>query len=351
MSLGTCSPRARRARVPGLALAVCLLGLAPGVGPRLFALATPPRDEPVRGVIISTHTDGSDWGSPAMRSTMEEIRTVGAGWVSTHPYGWIRANGAIRFHEFDPEHPPAHIAHPIAEAHALGLKILIKPHLGYWGSAFSHRGEIRFHSEESWNRFFRDYERWITLMAEACRHADAFVVGTELDGTIQHVDRWRRIIAEVRKRTGAPLTYAANWTDYRKVEFWDDLDVIGIQAYFPLTHRPDPDSLAIAEGWRGVMAELREFASRENRRIAFTELGYNRSYSAPVEPWAYRVDGEDAVRVQVLCMRIALDAVEREPAVVGAFLWKWFPNPYPVGRNLQLATPEMRRAILEIWGG
>lgn len=306
--------------------------------------------ETVRGVIISTHTDGSDWSSPAMRSTMEDIRELGADWVSIHPYGWIRANGAVRFHEFNPDHPPAYIVRPIEDAHALGLKILIKPHIGYWGSPFSHRGAIHFRSEVAWDRFFGDYKRWITHLAEACRGADAFVVGTELDSTLEHEDRWRDVIAEVRKRTRMPLTYAANWSSYRNVAFWDALDVIGIQAYFPLTEHPDPDSMSIVSGWESVMTELRDFAHGQNRKIAFTELGYNRSYAAPVEPWAYRVDGNDAERVQVRCLRIALQAVEREPTVVAVFLWKWFPNPYPVGRNFQLATPGMRRAIAEIWG-
>jgi hypothetical protein len=31
------------------------------------------------------------------------------------------------------------------------------------------------------------------------------------------------------------------------------------------------------------------------------------------------------------------------------FLWKWFPNPHPVGRNFQLATPRLKRAISEVW--
>ncbi len=35
--------------------------------------------------------------------------------------------------------------------------------------------------------------------------------------------------------------------------------------------------------------------------------------------------------------------------VVGAFLWKWFPNPHPVGRNFQLATPRLRKAIADVW--
>jgi hypothetical protein len=53
--------------------------------------------------------------------------------------------------------------------------------------------------------------------------------------------------------------------------------------------------------------------------------------------------------VQERCMRIALEAIEAEPRVVGSFLWKWFPRPFSVGRNFQLATPGMSAAIREAW--
>ena len=34
------------------------------------------------------------------------------------------------------------------------------------------------------------------------------------------------------------LTFGANWyLEYEDVTFWDDLDYIGIQAYFPLTKK------------------------------------------------------------------------------------------------------------------
>ena len=118
---------------------------------------------------------------------------VGADWVSTHPYAGIRADGTVRFRDFDPENPPPRLVRPIREAHRVGLKIMIKPHLAYWGSPFGWRGEIEFADDEQWARFFDAYETWIVNVARACRDADGFAVGTELDRTLQHEARWRRI--------------------------------------------------------------------------------------------------------------------------------------------------------------
>ena len=303
----------------------------------------------VRGITISTHGGGRDWGADAIVPTLEDIRDLGANWVSIHPYAGIGADGSIRWSEIDPDNPPAHLIRPIQEAHRLGLSICIKPHIAYWRSPFAWRGEITFQQDEEWQRFWRGYREWIVQLAVVCREADGFVVGTELDRTLYFEAEWRELIAEVRQHTAAPLTYAANWTDFHRVPFWDALDVIGIQAYFPLTDEPDYDEQDIRDGWAAQMDELRDYADDHNRNILFTELGYNQSHQAPIEPWDYTVDGEDALPVQVFCMRAALTAIAAEPRIVGALLWKWFPHPRPVGHNFQLATPPIKRVISEAW--
>lgn len=337
------------ARAPGrfrpfllFALSALLPGLLACEGAGIGSL-------PVRGVIISTHGDGTDWDSPRMGETIDEIAALGANWISIHPYAWVRNHGGVAFDRFDPADPPAWITHPIEEAHRRGLRIQIKPHLGYWGSRFGWRGDIAFEEPGDWERFFEEYTEWITMLAAACAHADAFVVGTELDLTLDHEAAWRSVIAAVRERTPAPLTYAANWTHYRDVPFWDALDHVGIQAYFPLSDHEDPDSSVVVESWARVMREVAAYSERIDRPVIFTELGYNRSYTTAMEPWSYRVDGPEAERAQALCLRVALHAVEQEPCVEGVFLWKWFPNPRPIGRNFQLATPALRQVIRGSW--
>jgi hypothetical protein len=322
---------------------VCVLAAVPS--PRIGA--KPP--EVVHGITVSTHTSGHEWGTDAMRPTLEKLKAMGSNWVAIHPYARISADGSVRFREIDPERPPEHLVRPIREAHAMGLNILIKPHLAYWRSPFPWRGDISFETEDQWRRFWHDYERWIVSVAAACRDADGFVVGTELDRTLGHEDAWRRLVGKVRQQTSAALTYAANWSDYQKVGFWDALDTIGIQAYFPLTSRSSPSSEEIRRGWAAQMARLRSFAESQRRRIVFTELGYSRSYDAPVRPWDDHTDGAGAEVLAQACLREALSAIEAEPRVVGAFLWKWFPEPRPLGRNFRLATPGMTQVIREAW--
>jgi len=326
----------------------------------ITASLTTTADDPhaiVRGMTISCQSWGWEWGTDEMVATMRELKAMGINWIAIHPYAGIRADGTVSSRHIDNEiETPNWLARPIHEAHNLGLKIMIKPHLAYWGSPFRWRGNIEFETEEQWDQFFTTYGQWVSKLAELCRDADAFVVGTELDKTIAHEKKWREVIADVRRNFPGPITYAANWDRYQNVQFWDALDVIGIQAYFPLLeknddedeHREPPSASELDAGWARIMKDLHAFSERTGKKIAFTELGYNESAQAPYEPWDHRQGGHMAPEIQSLCLDRALRAIQREPDVTGAFLWKWFPGSTQRG-NFAQARPNTRKVISENW--
>ena len=298
---------------------------------------------------ISTHGGGHDWGSDAIVPTLLAIRDLGANWVAIHPYASINADGSLRWSPIAPENPPAHIARPIREAHRLGLSICIKPHIAYWRSPFSWRGEITFEDDEECQRFWRGYKQWITQVAAVGSEADGFVVGTELDLTLQYEEEWRDIIVAVRQHTDAPLTYAANWTDYQRVPFWDALDVIGIQCLFPDHRQPGLRQRGYSRRLDRPHARARRILRATQSPDSLYRIGLQPVVSSPHRALGHKVDGEEARPIQAYCMRTALAAIAAEPRVVGALLWKWFPRPRPVGRNFQLATPPIIQIISEAW--
>jgi hypothetical protein len=312
----------------------------------------------IKGVTVSTPRGSSEWGSDEMVDTLGDLETLGANWVAIHPYARIEKDGTVRWNRRDgapASEAPVWLRRPIEESHRRGLRILIKPHLAYWGN-YAWRGDISFDSPEQWERFFSTYQEWIAEIARFSHDADAFVVGTELDGTIEHLEPWRQIIAAVREEYSGPLTYAANWDAFDRVEFWNDLDMIGIQAYFPLLPEPgagevtQPAASELDRAWAQIMHRVREYSHAVGRPVLFTELGYNNSWRAPYEPWDPEVGGHNAEAVQELCMRAALRAIDLEPSVVGAFLWKWFPGTR-APRNFAMSTIAMRRVISQEWLG
>ena len=112
----------------------------------------------------------------------------------------------------------------------------------------------------------------------------------------QKLDRlWRSLIAHVRNIYHGKLTYAANFDQYYEVGFWDALDVIGINAYFPLREDllDEGEERLLGEilikGWKGVFVEIDAFYEKQhlpNMPILFSELGYTRRKNCTIEPWA-----------------------------------------------------------------
>lgn len=302
----------------------------------------------IRGMTVSTPTWGWEWGTDTMAATIGELQKDGVNWVSIHPYAAIAKDGTVRFRDIDPESPPDWLVRPIREAHARGMKVMIKPHLAYWGSGFSWRGEIRFPDPVAKERFFRTYTNWIRAVARTAREADAFSVGTELDAVLDD-GAWRTVIAEVRSVYPGSVTYAANWDRIDDVPFWDAVDVIGVQAYFPiLTAGQQPTPAALDQGWNKVLARLKALGQRHGKHVVFTELGYDTAAHAPHQPWK-GTRSEDAVAVQEACMRAAFRAIDREPTVIGAFLWKWFPGELQSG-DFRMSAPPMRALLRSTWG-
>ncbi len=97
-------------------------------------------------------------------------------------------------------------------------------------------------------------------------------------------DCWGQLIDEVRAVYSGNLTYAANFDNYHRVGFWDQLDWVGINAYFPLRHEihPWPAGTIAAEMEASWEAVFRKMSTRlknlgvGGHPVLFTELGYTR---------------------------------------------------------------------------
>jgi hypothetical protein len=307
--------------------------------------------EPVRGMTVSCEGAGLEWGSDDMAHTLDVLAGLGVNWVAIHPYGGIRDDGTVGRSRIDRVYEdPSWLTRAIRESRARNLRIMIKPHLAYWGTGFGWPGDIRFETDAEWERFFETYEVWITKVARLAEDCDAFVVGTELDQTTDHEARWRRIIAAVRRETDVPLTYAASWNAFRAVPFWDALDAIGIQSYFPLVgHEGAPTDEELSLAWRGLVDELDRYGKEHDRPVVLAELGYNRSFAAAVRPWSYPMDADPrAEELQVRCLETALSAISGSERIVGAFLWKWFPGERQHG-NFRQSVPAVREVIARHW--
>ena len=303
-----------------------------------------------KGGTVSLQTWGVEWQTPEMAQTLDELKSLGVNSFSIHPYARITNDGHVVWRVRDENR---HITVPLDWARERGLSAMVIPHLAYWGSKFSWRGEINFETAEEWERFCADYERWIVEMAKVAEahRAAVFCVGLEYKHAQTHEARWRRIIAAVRSVYRGEVTYGANWDDYEQVAFWDALDYIGILAYFPLSTLPNPSARELALAWRNLSDRLEQYSARhDGKRILFVEIGYNDSARAAAEPWSYQQGGEHAREIQERCLDAALSLTSKHSWLAGMFLWKWFPDiAHHEEEDFRVDTPHAKAVIARHW--
>jgi hypothetical protein len=313
-------------RFPPL-LAICLILSALACGSDRVESSKP---MPVRGVSLAhLHAPGVGYGSDDCRKQLDTLASLGANWISVTEFAYMPAidSPQLRFGG-DRSMTRDDVAKTIADAHARGIKVLVKPHL--WSRAFhdgKFAGDIEMKSGADWDAWFAAYGDYVVDSATRAQAAgaDAFCVGVELQKTSHRTPQWRALIARVRSVFKGALTYAATHGEWVHIQFWDDLDCIGINAYFQLADSKSPDDATIRAGWKHAFDLIDPVARRFGKPVCFTELGYSVSAKAALQPWAYD-DSEPDAGLQARLYRIALEEAKSRDYMVGVFVWKWFTS-------------------------
>lgn len=237
--------------------------------------------------------------------------------------------------------------------HSHGLKVMIKPQIWIWKGEFT--GDIKMTSEEDWLKFETQYEEFILLYAQMAAEENAalFCLGTELHAFVNERTKfWEQLIPKVRKVYKGKLTYAENWDKVEKVKIWNQLDFIGVDAYFPLSEAKSPNIEELRASWKPHKSQLKELSEIYERKVLFTEYGYRNTNYATKQPWD---SSREEVSINFELQSNALMAMYREfwkeDWFVGGFLWKWFHNHDEAGgmENNQF-TPQNKPALQVVKG-
>jgi hypothetical protein len=333
--------RLARLALAGLAVVVAALVIRPGAPAGAeSSTATASATRPLSS--LAERHRGVSWvaGGRFTGSALEPLSAVGANWIVQTPFGWqashdspeieLHTDGGVLWGETDQGLETTTLL-----ARERGIRTLLKPHLWLNRTEGKWRADIAMDSAEAWRRWFADYREFILHYARLAERLEieALAIGTELHATIrQRPADWRRLIAEVRAVYPGKLTYSANWyREFEEVGFWEDLDYIGIQAYFPLTDREDPTVEELMVGWQRHLPAIAAVARRTGRPVLFTEMGYRNSSDAAIEPWRWpnrteRRAGATDAETQARCYEAFFRTFWRRPWFAGAYIWKWFPE-------------------------
>ncbi len=243
------------------------------------------------------------------------------------------------------------IEHAIDQIHAQGMRVMLKPMVDL------RNGVWRAHINPS-AAWFAEYESymndWATF-AEA-HGVEMLSVGCEFNQPQTWEAEWRQVVAGVRARYSGPITYAANHDSYASVAWWDAVDYIGIDAYFPLTDSYNASPAELVSAWQARADSIEAWRSAAGlaQSVLFTEVGYQSADGAARTPWGVESSSPVDLQEQADAYQALLSVMTKRSWFDGAFWWSWETNPLGGGPDHAGFTPHGKPAeavLASYYGG
>jgi hypothetical protein len=213
----------------------------------------------------------------------------------------------------------------IQYAHRRGLSVFVFPtlhiqHLGHkeW------RGVLQPQNLELWwDNYFRMIRFYLHLSRE--NQVEIFSVGSELCSTESDYAHWSKLIQYSRRNFSGILMYSANWDHYHGISFMKDLDYIGMNAYFGLTDKDNPQLIELLTAWKPARKRIEEAYQLYSKPIIFTEIGYPSVDGANRNPWNYFATSHIDLQEQALCYEAFIKTWNPPPPYLhGVFFYNWW---------------------------
>ncbi|MBW2525503.1 MAG: hypothetical protein JRI23_15065 [Deltaproteobacteria bacterium] len=317
------------------------------------------------GPVENARHPDAGYGTAAGRRAMVAARQLGATWVSITPFGraWDLTGGGVDLcFEAPFEDNRRDVLAAMDDAHQQGLKVLLVPHL--WVETGGWRALMDPGSDEGWRRWTDSYAAFVLAWAEVAAEggAEMFSVGVELRSwvTTDRAPSFTALIGEVRQRYDGLLTYSGNWDDVAHTVVLGELDVIGVNAFYPLTDREGASWESLAAGGKRVAAELGNLAASWRKPVMLTEMGYTTRVDPALRPWEWPDGMADVVideQAQAFAYRALLAPLLDERWFAGFFAWRMYADPDDVSQEAEwgfsplgkLAELELRDAFTARW--
>lgn len=223
--------------------------------------------------------------SPVGVETFTPIVDVNANSVSIIPFGFVYSGDSIIYYnepfQWWGEKDEGVIA-LINYAQTKGLKVMVKPQIWMLDGVFT--GDFSLNTETQWSSFETIYKNYIMHFANIAdsMNCELFSIGTEFKTFVEERPQfWSDSIDSVRTVFSGDLTYAENWDAFQNFPHWNQLDYIGIDAYFPLSNASTPTVQECIDGWAPHLTSIASVQDQAGIPVIFTEFGYrSRDYSA-----------------------------------------------------------------------
>lgn len=291
------------------------------------------------GMIEDNRYDIKGYGTPGSLWALEEVADLGANWTSVTPYATMISKDdveVIPFFEYPEQELEHRVRDTIRQAQGMGLKVLLIPHVYPWDwtwRGYMNPGGGPSGTRAGWDRWFASYRTYMLAWADIAEQerVEMLSIGVEFKtASWRFRDRFSLLAEEVRERYSGLLVYSANWDEVDEVGFWDRVDVIGLNAFYPLSSLEEPDPEDMLENAEAFADSLEILARVHGKPVVFTEVGFKALADSYREPWIWpedlgQVEADDAM--QALLFDITFAACWDRSWFGGLFVWKWLADP------------------------
>ena len=264
------------------------------------------------------------------RQSLQKLAELNVNAISVTPFGYLRAANHADFlrrssgarSESDESLVQAKIF-----AERLGMRVMLKPHILMMGGDWGWPGAVKMETPKDWEVFFNQYARWMlhyAMLAEIYDF-DSLCIGVELvQASYQHEQVWREMIAKWRKIYSGPMFYAANWgQEFESISFWDALDAIGLNSYYPLSEKENPTDKELLSGAQSIAEKIDRVAKKFRKPVLISEIGFTSSARPWLRPHDDNTGAPLDLEAQRRCYETIFQAVWGKPWLAGIYWWKW----------------------------
>jgi len=334
-------------------LAVSLVSIPQHVGIADSVTQMPP----MKGMTVNA------WSAEAYNTTdfdqsVTNLRGLNATWVTFTVFWFMDNSSDNRIQQRLDLYSASDssLIHAVEKAHQIGMMVVLKPMVDVADGSW--RGTI---SPTNWTLWFQNYRYFVDYYANISQmnNVEMLVVGTELRSSQSLTSNWRSVISEVRARFSGNITYAANWDSYGtgSIAFWDALDYVGVDAYFPLTNSYNPTETQLKNAWsycttsgyvgRNWTQEIYTTYLQTGKKVVFTEIGYTSQNGTNMQPYNWNPSGVLDLQEQADCYQAAIEAFMGRSWFLGWFWWTWETNPN-AGGSLDKDYPPQNKPAQDI---
>lgn len=285
-----------------------------------------------KGVTLPAYSKDKYFSSQ-INEELDHLADIGVEWVRIQTFLYQNnIHSSSIFSHSEKTASDESLEYIINKLHQNGFKVLLEPVVNL---EYTKGGEwMGTIAPDNWDSWFESYNNLIEHYAKLAQEneVEQLVVGVELTSTHQFKEKWEQIISNVRKHYQGLIIFVANFDAYETVPFWDKLDAIGMNFYFPINRSDDlylpwsqakdeyndPSYEDLLEGWQLWVNALDRWQEKMNKPILITEVGYASQRGCTYQPWSWYL-GEADYEEQYLAYKALFEVWGKKQVIDGKF--------------------------------